>query len=146
MSTSKIVTFRNAFATALAAQLTSDGTSGVTVRKYPVAEPDREDMVTLGNASASQEHLALGGSRWERFTLDGDIMTPASGGSTDEASEAETRALVVLASVENVLRSDPTFTSAVFHAQIASYSSEALVDTQGYIGHVTFTVEVEAAI
>ena len=146
MSTSTIVAFRDALATAIGSQLTSDGTTGVTINKYPVVDTSRVDVIFLKDAEATQEHLALGGSREELYTLSGEVVAPQSGGSLDEASEAETRAILIFASIEDTLRADPTVTATVFNAEIASYKSAVVIDENGYIGHIEFTIDVTGHI
>ena len=146
MASSTVVAFRNAFATAIGAQLTSDGTTGVTVNKYGKVAVDWEDTITLLTAEADQDHLTMGGSRQETYTMSGVILAPKSGGTLDEASEGETRGLLILASIENTLRDDPTVSSSVFHAEVASYKSDVVIDERGYVGQVEFTIDVTANI
>jgi len=146
MSTSTVVAFRTALATAIAAQLTSDGTTGVTIHKHNVVDRGAGDVIELGRADVTQQHLAYGGSREEAYTLTGKIYAPISGGTDTEAGEAETRAYLILASIENTLRTDPTVSTSVFHAEIASYGGEAEIYEAAYVGELDFTIDVTAII
>lgn len=146
MTTSTIVSFRTAFASAISSQLSTDGVTGVTVNAYPQVDAGRGDLIVLGDVSAAQTHLDFGGDRDETYSLNGEVVAPKDGGHLSDATAAETRALAIFASIENTLRDDPTVSGSVFHAQIASYRSEVLIDERGYIGHIEFTIDVEAHI
>lgn len=146
MSTSTVPTLRAALASAIATQLTADGTTGVTIHKYKKVDPGVGDLIILGRADATQEHETYGGSRDERYTLGGKIYAPISGGSDVEAAEAETRAYLILASIENTLRDDPTVSASVFHAELVTYGGEAEIYEAQYVGELEFAVEVTAII
>ena len=74
------------------------------------------------------------------------IYAPISGGSDTEAAEAETRAYLILASIENTLRDDPTVSASVFHAELVTYGGEAEIYEAQYVGELEFGVEVTAII
>lgn len=145
MATSTLATFRANLVTQIAAQLTTDAVTGVTVHRFPnTAHATREDRVELGPIRATQIHLAQDGSRSETLEAEGAIFAAASGGTDDESTEAETRALLILASVENTLRADPSVSAAVFHAQVAEYESDPFADDEGWVGYIRFTITAEA--
>ncbi len=145
MATSAIANLRTELAADIVARLTTDGTTGVTVTEFPPGDDaGRTDVVFIGEIRTDQAHLSFGGSREERLEADIEVMTFKAGAGDTQAAAAEDRAVTILASIENAVRTDPTVSSSSFHAQVVRVTSRPDVDDQGRITHMTVTVEAEA--
>jgi hypothetical protein len=151
MATSRFQNLRVALAAAVVAQLTTDGTTGVTVSEYPPLGDQftREDRVWLGEISGTQEPYTQGasGSRMEELTVDLKVFAPVFGGTEDEQREGEARAELIFASVENAVRGDITVSSTVYNIELESFTSTVgQIDEHGPAGFIEAVLVAEAHI
>ena len=148
MATSRLTTLRVALAADIASQLSTDGTSDVTVTEYPpLGDYSREDRVWLAEISGTQEPYTIGASglRQELLEVELRVYAPTFGGTSEEQSSGETRAELIFASVENAVRGDITVGSTVYNIELDSFTSQVnVVEEQGPVGYVEATLTVES--
>jgi hypothetical protein len=146
MVTSRFNNLRVGLATAIASQLTTDGTTGVTVtERQPLGDYSREDRIWMGNIRGNQQPLTMGasGSRLEDLEVDLFVYAPRNG--RDSQASAEERAELIFASVENTCRNDITVGSTVFNVEVASFESTIdQIDEKGPIGWIEAVITAEA--
>lgn len=151
MATSRFQNLRVALASAITTQLTTDGTTGVTVTGYPPRGDQwtREDRVWLSEIRFNQEPYTQGsdGFREEELEVDLIVYCPTFGGTIEEQTAGEARAELILASIETAVRDDITVGSTVFNTEFASGRSHVgYVDDQGPFGYVEALIRAEAII
>lgn len=148
MATSRFENLRTALVTAITNRLATDSVTGVTVQKYPRVIGEREDTVSLGNISGSQEPFTQGASgfREEEMTIEVRVRCPRFGDTTDEFGEAEQRAETVMASIENAVRTDITVSSTVYNIEFSQYETDHTTDGDGAVGVVDITLVATAHI
>lgn len=148
MATSRLTTLRVALAADIASQLSTDGTSDVTVTEYPpLGDYSREDRVWLAEISGTQKPYTIGASglRQEVLEVELRVYAPTFGGTSEEQSSGETRAELIFASVENAVRGDITVGSTVYNIELDSFTSQVnVVEEQGPVGYVEATLTVES--
>ncbi len=148
MATSRLTALRTALVTDIVSQLSTDGTSDVTVTEYPpLGDFSREDRVWLAEISGTQEPYTMGssGNRQELLEVDLRVYAPTFGGTSEEQSSGETRAETVFASVENAVRGDITVGSTVYNIELDSFtSSVGMVDGSGPAGYIEATLTAES--
>ena len=144
-----LATLRSNLKTQIVAQLSTDGVTGVGVFEFPPGdEAPPTDMIFFGDITIEQDHLTMGGpgveKRRELLRVDGFVFAHKPGAGDTIAASAEDRALTIFASVESKLRSDPTISSAVFHAELGDIDSRPGVDTEGRYTVLEFTIDAQS--
>lgn len=150
MTTSRFQNLRVALQTQIVARLATDATTGVTVSAYPpLGDYAKVDRVWIGEIRGRQEPYTYSGtgSRMETLEVDLRVYAPTYGGSADEQLEAESRAELIFASVENTLRADITVSSTVYNVELDSFTSQVgMIDDQGPAGYIEAVILAEAHI
>ena len=147
MATSTLGTFRANLVTNIAAQLTTDGTTGVTVKNFPPGDQaTATDLVFIAGITTEQTRLVFGGPRAETLTAEVIVWVQQAGAGDTLAAAVEDRALEIAASVENTLRTDPTVGSEVWDAEYAGHDAEPGVTPEGRYTTLTVTVTAESHI
>jgi len=150
MATSKVGAVRSALKTLIEARLVTDGITAVDVRKFPPVNDANttEDRIFLDVAEVSQEHHTFQSGRAEEIALSGKVTVMRSGSSEAEQQATETRALLLLGSIENGVRADPEASSSVFHVEIVDYTvtPQLVVNNQGVATEIEFELSVIAHI
>lgn len=140
---SQIPTVRSKVAAQWAAQLATDGVTGVDVREFdPHDEDTLVDRAWILRVSANQDQASFG-RRTEDVTVDGMIRVTRAGAGDTKAAESEDRAFTILASLETSLVSDFTVDSAGIFGQISQIDSTLEVTPSGMTCVVEFTVDVD---
>lgn len=140
MATSQISVIRAAITTVFT-------TAGLTAFSYPPGDTaGSKSFVYLDEVTADQSHLVFGGSRDESLSVSGVIYTEAPGASATDAKTAEDAALVILAAIEDGLRSSATLTGAAFHAEVSNYRSKPLAGDGNRVHVIEFDLDVEVHI
>lgn len=145
---SRVGVARAALKAAVVTQLVTDGVAGVDVRLFPpVGTVVKQSRLFFDTARPDQEHFAHGGSRMENIELDGNITVLVSGVSETEQTQAEDRALAILASLETVLVADDDLGGAVWHAELVDYEIAPQVTAGNDAAtEITFTVSIQSII
>lgn len=146
MSTSRVPALRSALKSVFAAQLVTDGVTATVTEFDPGDEQTKVDCVWFGSIRSQQAEHTFGGSRAESMIAEGFVRVMRPGAGDTVAAAAEDQAHVILASLEDALRSDITVGSAVFDCVIAGHESGYATDPEGRICVVAFDVEAEAHI
>ncbi len=148
MATSRLTSLRVALAADIVSQLSTDGTSDVTVGEYPpLGDYSREGRVWLAEISGTQEPYTIGASglRQEVLEIELRVYAPTFGGTAEEQSTGEARAELIFASVENAVRGDITVGSTVYNIELDSFTSQVdRVDEHGPIGYIEATLTAES--
>jgi len=148
VATSRLTTLRVALAADIASQLSTDGTSDVTVGEYPpLGDYSREDRVWLAEISGTQEPYTIGASglRQEVLEVELRVYAPTFGGTSEEQQSGEVRAELIFASVENAVRGDITVGSTVYNIELDSFTSHVdQVDENGPLGYIEATLTAES--
>lgn len=136
MATSVIQTLRSNLRTQLVARA---NLASVQVTRYTASaeDADWDEGISLGQATADQDWLDVGGGREEVINLDFHIWVRKYGDGDTVAAAAETRALALLAEIESQLRTDITVNGAVLRAEVASYSIDVTAGDQQRIATLT---------
>ena len=148
MATSRFQNLRVALAADIVSQLSTDGTSNVTVGEYPpLGDYSREDRIWLGNIEGTQKPYTQGSSgfRQEILEIELRVYAPTFGGTSEEQQSGEVRAELIFASVENAVRGDITVGSTVYNIELDSFTSHVdQVDENGPLGYIEATLTAES--
>ena len=147
---SKFQDLRAALVSAINTRFTTDGITDVVVTEYtPTGEVSREDRVWLERIRVAQQPLTMGGTGrviGEDIEIDLRVWAPRSGADQDDLKLAEQRAEAIFASVENALRNDSDVGDTLMFADIDSFESIPIVDTDGASGLIEAVVTGQANI
>ncbi len=148
MATSRLTALRVALAADIVSQLSTDGTSDVTVGEYPPLGDQftREDRVWLAGISGTQEPYTSGpsGLRQEKLEVELRVYAPTFGGTSEEQLSGEARAELIFASVENTVRGNITVSSTVYNIELDSFESSVELDDKGPVGYIEVTLTAES--
>ena len=148
MATSRFQNLRVALAALIVTRLATDSTTDVTVTEYPpLGDYTREDRVWLAEISGTQEPYTMGtsGNRQEILEVELRVYAPTHGGTSEEQSSGESRAELILASVENAVRTDVTVSSTVYNVELASFTSHVdQIDEDGPYGFIEVVLTAES--
>lgn len=136
---------RAALKTAITAQLTDDGVDAEYSNHPPLGDHVGEDRVYLGEVRFAQEPYT-GGFYEESIEVDLFVDAWVSGGTNDEADEAEAAAETIFDSILETLRTDITIGSTVFNVELGGSESKVIPVDQWVVGRVEATLEIEAHI
>jgi hypothetical protein len=138
MATSAVSTLRQTLKTRWVAALTS---LNVPVFAYPATtDSPPPERVQMGDARATQTHLAMGGSRSEDIELEVQITTIQPGAGETDADTSEDRAFTILAAIENDLRTSPSTSGIVLDTEPSEITSSPTVHVDGRQTVLDFTV------
>lgn len=150
MSSSKFQDIRAALVTAINSRFTTDAITDVVVTEYvPTGEVTREDRVWLERIRVIQQPLTMGGTGravGEDIEIDLRVWAPRSGADLDDLKLAEQRAEAIFASIENALRNDSDVGNTLMFADIDSFESIPIVDTDGAAGMIEAVVTGQSNI
>lgn len=143
---SQINAVRTKLAAVWQAQLTTDGITGVTVRKFnPADQAGKTDVVYIGNITATQEdsHYSV---RSEAVEVTAYIVTFKAGVGDTVADAAEDRALALLDSLEEALVANSTLDDTVVHGSLSTVSSDLDASPEGYHCTLELLVNVDVTL
>lgn len=140
MASSQISAIRTAIVSVFTA-------AGITAFGYPPGDTaGTKSFVYLEEVAADQSHLVFGGARDETLTVSGVVYTESAGATVAVAKTAEDAALVILAAVEDSLRTSDTLSAAAFHAEVSSYRSKPMAGDGARVHVIEFDLDVEVHI
>ena len=141
MSTSSLGTTLDAVQAGLAAR---PGLADVNVFSGPVSiEEAGQECIAFGDARLNEEAMAMGGNRWEVWTIDGELRVVKTWeGSTEETIKAaRDRALELFAEIETYL--NDTYTGDLPDVEVSSGELQQLIGGEGRVCRLIFTLQMK---
>lgn len=136
---------RAALNTALTAQFTTDGVTVAYSNHPPLGDYTTENRVYLHEIRFSQEPHTYS-SYVEDIEADVFVETWVSGGSNDEADEAEQAAETIFDSILEAIRTDITVGATVFNVELGESDSKIVPVDQYVRCVIEATLNIEAHI
>lgn len=143
---SKLNTVRDKLKSMWAAQLTTDGVTGVNLTTFhPFDKMAKTDVAYFHTIEASQSPLT--------FDVDGEVLVvngvvhvlkPGVGDSV--ASDAEERALAIFASLERAIAADIKLEGLADNAEVESFTSDIDSSPEGIHCTLEFGIRVELCL
>lgn len=141
MSASSLGTTLDAIQAGLAAR---PGLADAKVFSGPVSlEEAGQECIALGDARLNEEAMAMGGNRWEVWSIEGETRVVKSWeGSTEETIKAtRDRALELFAEIETYL--NDTYTGALPDVEVSAGELQQLIGGEGRVCRLMFTLQMK---